>query len=83
MKRIVLVFITSFLSLLSFSQKINKIINADEVGKIEEKLSSDEMAGRKTFSAEIDNAADVIAKEFKKINSNFWVTAATIFRSFR
>ena len=41
------------------------------------------MAGRKTFSAEIDNAADVIAKEFKKINSNFWVTAATIFRSFR
>ncbi len=28
------------------------------------KLSSDEMAGRKTFSPEIDNAANLIAKEF-------------------
>ena len=82
MKRIVLVFMTSFLSLLSFSQKINKIINADEVGKIEEKLSSDEMAGRKTFSAEIDNAANVIAKEFKKNKLQFFGNSSNYFQEF-
>lgn len=60
---------TALLTLLSVSyvsaQKINTIVNADEVKRIETVLSSDDMRGRKTFSPEIDKAADFIASEFK------------------
>src|SRR5260221_11587143 len=56
-------FTTSFL----FAQtKINDIINAKEVERIEKTLSSDDMRGRKTFTPDIDKAADFIADEFKK-----------------
>ena len=58
--------------MMCFSQKIDKIINSAEVGKIEKKLSADDMAGRKTFSPEIDNAASLIAKEFKKNKLQFF-----------
>ena len=58
--------------MMCFSQKIDKIINAAEVGKIEKKLSADAMAGRQTFSPEIDNAASLIAKEFKKNKLQFF-----------
>src|SRR6185436_150284 len=59
-----LVFTTSFL----FAQtKIDDIINAKEVERIEKTLSSDDMRGRKTFTPDIDKAADFIAGEFKKI----------------
>ncbi|MEP6747469.1 MAG: M28 family peptidase [Bacteroidota bacterium] len=51
----------------SFGQKIDKIINAKEVERIEQKLSSDEMQGRKAFTPSIDKAADFIAGEFKTI----------------
>jgi len=50
----------------SFSQNIDKIINATEVSRIETILSSDKMEGRKTFTPSIDLAADFIANEFKK-----------------
>jgi hypothetical protein len=57
-------FTTSFL----FAQtKIDDIINAKEVERIEKILSSDDMRGRKTFTPDIDKAADFIADEFKKI----------------
>jgi hypothetical protein len=57
-------FTTSFL----FAQtKIDDIINAKEVERIEKTLSSDDMRGRKTFTPDIDKAADFIADEFKKI----------------
>ncbi len=82
MKRIVFVFTTSFLCLVSFSQKIDKIINAAEVGKIESALSSDEMSGRKTFSAEIDKAADLIANEFKKNKLQFLGNSKSYFQEF-
>ena len=72
MKKIVFAFAVSCLSMMCFSQKIDKIINAAEVGKIEKKLSSDEMAGRQTFSPQIDKAADLIAKEFKKNKLQFF-----------
>ncbi len=49
-----------------FGQKADAIINAKEVERIERVLSADEMRGRKTFSPEIDKAADFIADEFKK-----------------
>ncbi len=71
MKKIVLGILASCLSVMCFSQKIDKIINAAEVSKIEKKLSADDMAGRKTFSPEIDKAADLIAKEFKKNKLQF------------
>jgi len=50
----------------TFSQSIDKIINAAEVERIEKTLSGDQMRGRKLFSPEIDKAADFIAAEFKK-----------------
>ena len=55
---------TSFL----FAQtKIDDIINAKEVERIEKTLSSDDMRGRRAFTPDIDKAADFIADEFKKI----------------
>ena len=48
------------------AQKTDEIIDAKEVERIERVLSSDDMRGRKTFSPEIDKAADFIADEFKK-----------------
>ncbi len=47
-----------------FAQDINAIINASEAERIERKLASDEMRGRRVFSPEIDMAADFIASEF-------------------
>ena len=49
-----------------FGQKADDIINAKEVERIEKVLAADDMRGRKTFSPEIDKAADFIAEEFKK-----------------
>jgi peptidase M28-like protein len=53
-------------SLVSFSQDIDKIINATEVERIERILSSDDMQGRRAFTPGNDKAADFIADEFKK-----------------
>ncbi|MFI5187556.1 MAG: M28 family peptidase [Chitinophagales bacterium] len=55
---------TSFL----FAQaKIDGIINSKEAERIEKTLSSDDMRGRRTFTPDIDRAADFIAGEFSKI----------------
>src|SRR5258706_7630030 len=60
---------TSFL----FAQtKINDIINAKEVERIEKTLSSDDMRGRKAFTPDIDKAAAFIASEFKAIGLKTW-----------
>ncbi len=59
---------TSFL----FAQKIDAIINAKEAERIERTLSSDDMRGRKTFTPDIDRAADFIAAEFKSIGLQTW-----------
>ncbi len=50
----------------AIGQQIDKIINVKETKRIISFLASDEMKGRKTFSPEIDKAADFIAAEFKK-----------------
>jgi Peptidase family M28 len=63
-----LISITSFL----LAQNIDKIINAREVDRIENKLASDEMRGRKTFTPDIDRAADFIVSEFKTIGLQTW-----------
>jgi len=54
------------MTLFLFAQKIDKIINAKEVERIETVLSSDEMKGRKTFSPDIEHASAFIENEFKK-----------------
>lgn len=66
MRKIYFVLVLCISSTFSFAQKINKIINAKEVEKIEKVLAADDMHGRKTFSADIDRAANFIAGEFAK-----------------
>ncbi len=48
------------------AQKINRIINAAEVERIERVLASDSLRGRKVFTPDIEKAADFISAEFKK-----------------
>jgi hypothetical protein len=66
MKILVTLLLSCFSIAISFSQTIDKIINAKEVSRIETVLASDNMEGRKTFTPSIDRAADFIAAEFKK-----------------
>lgn len=66
MKKIIPFLAGCFFTLFSYSQSIDKIINASEVERIEKVLSSDDMQGRKTFTPSIDRAAAFIAGEFKK-----------------
>ncbi len=82
MKKIPLIFVASLFSLFGFAQKIDKIINATEVERIEKILSADDMLGRKPFTPGIDKAADFIAAEFAKSNLGFFGTATTYFQEF-
>ena len=61
----IILFIASGLSLAA--QKGFDIINVKEVERIEKTLASDDMRGRRTFTPDIDKAADFIAAEFKAI----------------
>ncbi|MBL0181314.1 MAG: M20/M25/M40 family metallo-hydrolase [Chitinophagaceae bacterium] len=82
MKKLLLTFTTGFISLFSFAQNIDKIINAAEVERIEKILSADDMQGRKTFTPGIDKAADFIAGEFAKSKLKFFGNAKTYFQEF-
>ena len=82
MKKIPLIFVAALFSLFGFAQKIDKIINATEVERIEKILSADDMLGRKPFTPGIDKAADFIAAEFAKSNLGFFGTATTYFQEF-
>jgi hypothetical protein len=66
----------------SLAQNIDKIINAKEVERVETILASDEMKGRKTFSPEIDKAADFIADEFKKTGLKALNNSSTYLQEF-
>ena len=46
-------------------KSIDELISVKEATRIENMLASDEMRGRKTFSPDIDKAAEFIADEFK------------------
>ena len=73
MKKQVLTFLLLFGTFLfSFSQDIDKIINAGEAERIENVLASDSMQGRKTFTPSIDKAADFISAEFKKAGLQYF-----------
>ncbi|QES90574.1 M28 family metallopeptidase [Rhizosphaericola mali] len=53
------------------AQNIDKIINPTSVKSILSVLASDDMRGRKTFSPDIDRAAEFIASEFKKTGLSY------------
>lgn len=55
-------FSVTFLS----AQKTDQYIQQAEVERIERTLAADDMRGRRTFTPDIDRAADFIAAEFKK-----------------
>jgi len=80
MKKLILLGTAGFIGLLSFSQKIDKIINATEVERIERILSADDMQGRKTFTPGIDKAADFIAAEFAKSKLQFFNNGNSYFQ---
>jgi len=80
MKKLLLTLSAGFISLLSFSQNIDKIINAAEVERIERILSADDMQGRKTFTPGIDKAADFIAAEFAKSSLGYFGNATNYFQ---
>lgn len=80
MKKLLLTISAGFVSLLSFSQDIDKIINATEVERIEKILAADDMQGRKTFTPGIDKAADFIAAEFAKSKLGFFGYANSYFQ---
>jgi hypothetical protein len=69
---------TSFL----FAQHIDAIINSKEVERIERTLSSDDMRGRRTFTPDIDKAADFIAAEFNAIGLQTWNSNGTYRQEF-
>ena len=63
------IFLSSLLFIViatAVAQPADKIITVAEVERIEKVLAADEMKGRRTFSPEIDKAAEFIAAEFKK-----------------
>ncbi len=64
------------------SNDINTIINLKEVERIERVLAADDMRGRRTFSPEIDKAADFIAAEFKSIGLQTWDNSSSFRQEF-
>ena len=80
MKKIVFLVTAGLLSLFSFAQNIDKIINAKEVERIEKILAADDMQGRKTFTPGIDKAADFIAVEFAKSKLKYFGNATNYFQ---
>jgi len=73
MKKIILTgLLIATTSFLFAQKKVDAIINAKEVQRIESILASDEMKGRKVFTPDIDKAADFIASEFKKAGLQTW-----------
>ncbi len=59
------------------SQNIDKIINAAEAERIEKILATDDMQGRKTFTAGIDKAATFIETEFQKSGLKFFANSTS------
>ncbi len=53
-------------------QAQEQTINANSVLKTEQKLASDDMRGRATFSTDIERAADYIESRFKKAGLKTW-----------
>ena len=82
MKNILLTITAGFISLFSFSQQIDKIINAAEVERIEKILSADDMQGRRTFTPGIDKAASFIETEFARNKLKYFSNAKSYSQDF-
>ena len=82
MKRILVTGLLMTTTFFVFAQDIDAIINAKEVERIERKLASDEMRGRRVFTPDIDRAADFIADEFKKIGLQTWGNSGSYMQEF-
>src|SRR5471030_39802 len=84
MKKVITLVLLSAITLFSFAQdkKMDKIVNAKEVERIEKVLSSDDMKGRATFTPDIDRAADFIASEFKKTGLKTWNNSGSYLQAF-
>lgn len=70
LKKLLLLALLNYSISYSFSQNnkaLNRNITLKDTKRIIGVLAADDMKGRKTFSAEIDKAADFIASEFKAI----------------
>ncbi len=80
MKQFIWIQVLLLSSTFSFAQSIENIINASETERIEKILSSDEMGGRKTFSPQINKAADFIAAEFAKSKLSFFGNTSSYFQ---
>lgn len=66
----------------SGSGEIDKVITVTEVERIEKKLASDEMQGRRTFTPGIEKAADFIASEFDAAGLNSWENSGSFKQDF-
>ena len=64
------------------AQTSTDVINATETERIERILSSDEMQGRKVFTAGIDKAASFIADEFRKAGLQTWNGQSSYLQTF-
>jgi hypothetical protein len=83
MKKIFATWLLSTVTTFLFAQtKVDNIINAKEVERIERVLAADEMKGRRVFSPEIDKAADFIAAEFKAAGLETWNNSGTYRQEF-
>ena len=71
MRSLVIVLILLSCSRLRAQEK-DRIINANSVLKTEQKLASDDMQGRATFSPDIERAADYIESRFRKAGLKTW-----------
>lgn len=82
MKQFFLTGLSLTIACFSFAQKAQSVINVKEVERIERVLASDDMKGRKTFSPEIDKAADFIAAEFKAAGLQTWNNSSSYRQEF-
>lgn len=72
MKKIITIAFFSIIINKIIAQNITELIRVSEVERIEKKLSSNEMQGRKVFTDGIEKAANFIADEFAKNKLQFF-----------
>jgi hypothetical protein len=82
MKKLLTVLTMMTAAVMVKAQSIDEIINAKETERVEKILSSDEMQGRRVFTAGIDKAAAFIADEFKKAGLQFVNGQSSYMQSF-
>ena len=77
-----LLLLFSIVAINTYGQNALKVFNSKETERIEKTLSSDEMQGRRTFSAGIEKAAAFIAAEFEKTGLQKWNNGSSYLQSF-